>query len=433
MSDDDKPGDSGAGGDQSNSGPGAVYQPFVIMEELLDKLKLLHYDDGYCRQLGFKPFSRHYFALATKSGEQFFAFASIAAWLLQMCGKHVEQPQEFDDPNAVIAIILDELRQLGHKVDFPPNRLKSGSGEHCLWVLDRLSDEALRAKNFAWKRPLYPEEEGEDENIVDDSGTAELNLEHNDDGAVLSEEDFEEDEHILGLDDLERRSAKQSVVSSAAGVNTSKPEVILESNQDAAEWKLEVERVLPQLLPDKKRHEKLDWRSHVDEMHMHQRNIDDALKETSAQLSRLYDEIHRTLEKVASREKYLNSHLEHHLDNFRVAQDRLAETKEQYRQASGGVSERTRLLAEVSDELEHIKQELEERGSTMTDGAPLARIRQGIEGLRRECQQMDIRIGVLQHVLLRQRLKEKNRATGRPTVAMVIDDDINDDSTLHRY
>jgi len=30
--------------------------------------------------------------------------------------------------------------------------LKSGSGEQCLWVMDRLADEALKAKNFAWKR-----------------------------------------------------------------------------------------------------------------------------------------------------------------------------------------------------------------------------------------------------------------------------------------
>jgi len=42
----------------------------------------------------------------------------------------------------------------GHKGDFPPNRLKSGSGEHCLWVLDRLADEALKTKNFAWKRSV---------------------------------------------------------------------------------------------------------------------------------------------------------------------------------------------------------------------------------------------------------------------------------------
>ena len=68
-----------------------------------------------------------------------------------------------------------------------------------------------------------------------------------------SEEDLEEEEHILGLDELERRGGKQSA--GPAG-NTSKPELVLESNQDAAEWKLEVERVMPQLLPDKKRSEK---------------------------------------------------------------------------------------------------------------------------------------------------------------------------------
>ena len=47
-------------------------------------------------------------------------------------------------------VILSVIK--GHKGDFPPNRLKSGSGEQCLWVLDRLADEALKSKNFSWKR-----------------------------------------------------------------------------------------------------------------------------------------------------------------------------------------------------------------------------------------------------------------------------------------
>lgn len=75
-----------------------------------------------------------------------------------------------------------------------------------------------------------------------------------------SEEDLEEEEHILGLDDLERRGGKQSTGSAG---NTSKPELVLESNQDAAEWKLEVERVMPQLLPDKKRSEKAVSMNHL--------------------------------------------------------------------------------------------------------------------------------------------------------------------------
>ena len=90
-----------------------------------------------------------------------------------------------------------------------------------------------------------------------------------------------------------------------------------------------------------------DWRGHADEMHSLQRSIEEALKETSMHLTRLHDEISRTLEKVATREKYLNTQLEHHLVNFRLSQDRLAEMKEQCRQASGGVSSKTRTLADV--------------------------------------------------------------------------------------
>ena len=41
-----------------DGGPGLVYQVFVNMEECLDKLKLLHYEETFCKQLGFKPFSR---------------------------------------------------------------------------------------------------------------------------------------------------------------------------------------------------------------------------------------------------------------------------------------------------------------------------------------------------------------------------------------
>jgi len=57
--------------------------------------------------------------------------------------------------------------------------------------------------------------------------------------------------------------------------------------------------------------------------------------------------------------------------------------------------------------------------------APLVRIRQAMDGLRRECTQMEIRVGVLQHVLLSSRLKEKNRAGRSASTAANIDDDEN--------
>ena len=45
--------------DEGEGGPGMAYQVYIDMETLLDKLKLISYEESFCRQLGFKPFSRY--------------------------------------------------------------------------------------------------------------------------------------------------------------------------------------------------------------------------------------------------------------------------------------------------------------------------------------------------------------------------------------
>ena len=39
-------------------GPGLAFMPFVVMEELTDKLRLLDYDRSFLRKLNMKPISR---------------------------------------------------------------------------------------------------------------------------------------------------------------------------------------------------------------------------------------------------------------------------------------------------------------------------------------------------------------------------------------
>ncbi|XP_043546165.1 intraflagellar transport protein 57 homolog isoform X2 [Chiloscyllium punctatum] len=324
--------DDGRRGDEGERGPGAVYQMFVTMEDLLDKLKLLNYEENLIRRNNMKALSRHYFALPTNPGEQFYMFTSVAAWLLNQTGHFFEQPQEYDDPNATISNILTEFRAL---------------------------EEA---------------------------------------------DDFEEGESFLDLEILKAQGQKME------GSESTKPEEILESTTDAAEWNLEVERVLPQLKVTIRTDNK-DWRIHVDQMHQHKEGIEASLKETKSYLDRLQDEISRTLEKVSSREKYVNNQLENLIQEFRAAQTQLNEAKDRYQQGSGGVTERTRLLSEISEELEKVKQDMEEKGSSMTDGAPLVKIKQALTKLKQEITQMDIRIGVVEHTLLQAKLKEKSNMT----------------------
>jgi estrogen-related receptor beta like 1 len=71
-----------------------------------------------------RPLNRHYFVLQTNPGEQFYLFTSLAAWLIRKTERQFDPPQEFDDPNSTIANILDNVRQIGVAIDFPPSKLK---------------------------------------------------------------------------------------------------------------------------------------------------------------------------------------------------------------------------------------------------------------------------------------------------------------------
>ncbi|KAM9038227.1 intraflagellar transport protein 57 homolog isoform X3 [Antechinus flavipes] len=327
-------------------------------------------------------------------------FCTLAAWLINKAGCPFEQPQEYDDPNATISNILSELRSFGRSADFPPSKLKSGHGEHVCYVLDCLAEEALKYVGFSWKRPVYPVEELEEETVPEDD--AELTVNKVEEEIV--EEETDNEENFIDLNVLKAQTYRLDMNESA------KQEDILESTTDAAEWNLEVERVLPQLKVTIRTDNK-DWRIHVDQMHQHKSEIESALKETKGFLDKLHNEISRTLEKISSREKYINNQLEHLVQEYRAAQAQLSEARERYQQGNGGVTERTRILSEITEELEKVKLEMEEKGSSMTDGAPLVKIKQSLTKLKQETVQMDIRIGVVEHTLLQSKLKEKSNMT----------------------
>ncbi|XP_026169544.1 intraflagellar transport protein 57 homolog [Mastacembelus armatus] len=395
--------EDGRRGDEDERGPGAAHQVFVVMECLLEKLKVLNYEEEVLAKHNMKNLSRHYFVsspyLASNPGEQFYMFTVIAAWLINLAGRPFTEPQEYDEPNATVSNILAELRAFGVKVDFPPSKLKSGSGEYVCLVLDRLAEEALKRRSFSFRRPNYPTETTEEESVTEDD--AELTL------SKVEEEMIEEpddEENVMDLETLKLRTTHTEAERS------SKPDEILESTVDATEWNLEVERVLPQLKVTIRTDNK-DWRVHVDQMHQHRDGIKSSLKEAKSYLDKLQEDIGKTQEKVGSREKYINNQLEHLIQDYRSAQAKLSEAKERYQQASGGVTERTRVLAEISEELEKVKQEMEEKGSSMSDGAPVVKIKQSLTKLKQEIVQMDVRIGVVEHTLLQAKLKEKSNMT----------------------
>merc|ERR1712083_405918 len=91
-----------------------------------------------------------------------------------------------------------------------------------------------------------------------------------------------------------------------------------------------------------------------------------------------------------------------------MGSQQLAQTREHYKSVSGGVTERSRLLAQITDDLDAVKSEMEERGTSMTDGSPLVNLRKALARVKSEVTAMDVRIGVVEHTLLQAKLKDKS-------------------------
>ncbi|XP_076628527.1 intraflagellar transport 57 [Colletes latitarsis] len=383
---------------EDGSAPSAPYVIYIRMEDLLEKLKLLNYDTEFLPEFKIKAIHRTYFVMQTNPGEQFYTFTSLAAWLVRKIGKNFEPPQESDDPNSTIAIILDHLRDINVPVEFPPNKLKQGSGEHAIYVLDNLADEALKIQKFQWKKVEIPPDEPSNEPDIEDDD-AELILEKVEEEMMAEYDD--EDEDILHVDDITKLYGQNFN-------ETQKPDDILESRTNREEWQLELERVLPQLKVTIKTDSR-DWRSHIDQMKQFRTNITTNLTGTKSQLDKLHIDISNTLDKLKTRESYLNRQLEPILKEYQTFQDEHSKIKEQYRDVSGGVTERTRIFNKLSEELEHIKKEMDERGSSMTDGTPLINIKKTITKMKNEISEMNVRIGVLEYSLMCARIRDRTQ------------------------
>ncbi|XP_031772495.1 intraflagellar transport protein 57 homolog isoform X2 [Apis florea] len=347
------------------SSPSASYVIYIKMEDLLEKLKLLHYDNEFLSEFKIKAINRNYFVTQTNPGEQFYTFTSLAAWLIRKAGGNFEAPQESDDPNAII---------------------------------DNLANEALKAQKFQWKKlEISPDEPTNEPDIEDDD--AELILEKVEEEMMAEYDD--EDEDILHVDDITKLYGQNFN-------ENQKPDDILESKTNREEWQLELERVLPQLKVTVKTDSR-DWRSHIDQMKQLRMNIATNLTGVKNQLDKLHIDISNTLDKIKTRESYLNRQLEPILKEYQIFQDELSKIKEQYRDVSGGVTERTRIFNKLSEELEQVKKEMDERGSSMTDGTPLINIKKTITKMKNEISEMNVRIGVLEYSLMCARIRDRTQ------------------------
>jgi len=357
----------------------------------------------------FKPLTHTYFALASGNpAEQFHYFTSMCAWLMSLQGQNWRAPSQMDDPNSAVSALYSQLQSMNAPTNYPPQKLKTGFGEHPCAVLKFLLDQVP----IEFKRATYTEELEYEEAAVDEDAEVDVDEMADEVGAA----DVEEDEFFGGGE-------------GGGGEQSKLTDSILDATVEPAAWQIELERVTPllkmQILSDPK-----EWRNRLVNTKSHQQTVHQLAPETYAMLNRLSEDMERTLQAVRKSEAKLNSQCKEQVDEYTSKQEKLQEVQDVYNAKSEAISELTNTLSQVSDELAGTKGRMDERGNSMTDTSPLIKIKTALTRLKDERKAMDIRIGVVTHTLIAKKLKNDQftkREAQKPKSSVLANEDYDED------
>lgn len=386
--------------------------PDLIMEDLLEKFKLLEYEQNFCRRKKpyRKPLSASYFAFPQiNSSEQFSYFCNLAVWVLGLAGVEVAPPKSVDDPNIFLAELIRNVRSLGFaQPTYHASKLTQGFGPEVCGLLDGLTQLVMEKLQVRLKRPVYPVEEGTGEEEIEDDPNHEAGT---DAMEQVADADYEEEEAYMqgGM------GAKEGNESS----DVPDEKAIIASKIDPNAWKIELERVGPKLRITLAADSK-DWRNHLEQTHAQNKIITDLWPDSRSQLDRLRGDLDGSLEKVNTREKFLNEQFDTLMSGYKVERESLMQLQERHNASAEVVSDRNSELHRILEQLEEIKGLMGERGSNINDNTPVVRIKAAIKKLGEEMHGMEVRLGVVSHTLLQLSIKDKHRMH---TAAALSDDE----------
>lgn len=395
-------------------------EPEVAMELAVEKLKLLHYERDFLtrRRPAWPPLTRTYFARpAGNGGEQFHYFTSLAAYLLNLAGSSFRAPEQFDDPNAACSNIFAELAQCGFDTpSFAPGKLKHGHGREVVGVLAGLCDLVVARHYARWDGPEYAREAPAEDAAASES----LALEDDEDDALNATfgtedgigDDAATDEESDD-DEIGYAGARGPPTPLALRADTKTAEEIedaraIESAVDATAWKLELERVAPQLKVASAAAETKDWRAHLEQAKKHRRRVAEAFPEARARLERVAEDAAGALAKIDQRERFVNDQLGPLAAEYKRERERMRETQERHDASAETVAELTNELARVGERLEEVRTTMAEGAENVADTTPLTKLKASVEGLQGEMKVMEVRIGIVSNTLLRMDLERRD-------------------------
>ncbi|XP_030242775.1 intraflagellar transport protein 57 homolog isoform X2 [Drosophila navojoa] len=260
-------------------------------------------------------------------------------------------------------------------------------------VLDVLATQALKVTKVNYQRlHIAQEEEFVGDYLEDNAEIILEKLEDEQNAAALSDDsDLELDaHHYKQLNWLNRQNR------SLGELPASTTDELSARLNDQQEWRLELERVLPQLKVFVKADAR-DWRTHISQMETLNTSIANVAETTQTQLKKLHSEFTFSLEKIESREKHLNNELQQLIQQYKELSIELSTVQYAQTQIQDESEKQMNQLSEVMAEQELKKQEMERRGQVMSDGSSVQQIKKAIAKLKDDIAQLNLEVALLVH------------------------------------
>jgi estrogen-related receptor beta like 1 len=176
--------------------------------------------------------------------------------------------------------------------------------------------------------------------------------------------------------------------------------------------KLELERVFPKLKLNSSAATALqsrEWRSHIDQASNHNSTLTANFPSTKQTLDKISNNLKKQLDVILSKEKQINREYEAIGNEFRDKQRKSQQVQDIYNQLQGSVAELNNELQLRTDEVEQIKQQMTEKNNNMTDTQPLRKLQNSLANLKKESDDLELRIGVTGQTLLQAKMKSHNQ------------------------
>ncbi len=158
------------------------FDPFIIMDDINEKLRLLNYENNFCKKFNKEIINKYYFAINIYGYDynnennslnenypvQFSYFYDLSNWLISLIKKNVNlniiqeleiKIKKYDKKKSheqQMNELIEDLKSIDVKV-LLNSKFKYGYGDGVCLVLTQLCDKYLIKQNYIFKKPKFKE------------------------------------------------------------------------------------------------------------------------------------------------------------------------------------------------------------------------------------------------------------------------------------